>query len=266
VAIRCGAVGEATLERELFGSKIGDGPAQDGKLREADGGTVLLVDVDELPPNLQGRLLNFVQDRTFARIGDGEKITSDVRLLTSTTRNLEAEAKAGRFRSDLYYRIAAVNLRVPSLRERRDDIALLATHFVKRFARESGKKIAGCSERVLGVLLNFEWPGNILQLEHLLERAVLVARSAELEPRDLPKELMAKSNDNEVSPVIPGASLWEIERFAILQTLEHVGGSTSKAAKILGISPRKIQYRLNEYRLGPQATVSAGDHEMHADK
>jgi DNA-binding NtrC family response regulator len=246
VALRCGAFGEAALERELFGFRS-DGAGQDGRLHEADRGTLLLIDVEELSPNLQARLLGFMQDRTFMRIGDGARIASDVRLLATTTRNLEAEAKAGRFRSDLFYRLAAVTIRVPSLRERREDLPLLATHFVKRYARQVGKRISGCSERTLGMLENFDWPGNILQLEHCLERAVIVARNAELEPRDLPKELMEKSQSAQNAPVVPGASLWEIERHAILQTLEHVGGSTSKAAKILGISARKIQYRLNEY-------------------
>ncbi len=246
VDILCGAVGEAALERELFGVKTEDGAAQDGKLRAADDGTLLLADIDELPPKLQGSLIAFMKERTFSRIGDGERIKSGARVIATTSRDLEAEVKAGRFRSDLYYRLASINLRTPSLRERRDDIPLLATHFLKRHAKQAGKRISGCSERALGVLLGYEWPGNIVQLERCIERAVVLARGSELEPRDLPRELMAKAHDD-VAPAIPGASLWEIERYAILKTLEQVGGRTSKAAKILGISTRKIQYRINEY-------------------
>lgn len=246
VSLRCGAVGEAALERDLFGYKSGDAPAQDGKLLAADGGTLLLGDIDELPLGLQARLLSFLQERSFLRIGDGERLGSSARVLATTSRDLEAEVRAGRFRNDLYYRLAAINLHVPSLRERRDDIALLASHFVQRCAKQAGKRISGCSERVLGTLQAYEWPGNVVQLERCIERAVVVARGPELEPRDLPRELMAKANDL-TPPTIPGASLWEVERYVILTTLEHVGGRTSKAAKILGISTRKIQYRLNEY-------------------
>jgi DNA-binding NtrC family response regulator len=246
VDIRCGAVGEAALERELFGVKTDDGPAQDGKLLAANEGTLLLADIDELPLKLQGSLVAFLQERVYSRIGDGQRIESGARLIATTSRDLEAEVKAGRFRSDLFYRLASINLRAPSLRERRDDIPLLAMHFLKRHAKQAGKRLSGCSERALGVLVGYEWPGNIVQLERCIERAVVLARGPEIEPRDLPRELMTKGHDD-VAPAIPGASLWEIERYAILKTLEQVGGRTSKAAKILGISSRKIQYRINEY-------------------
>jgi DNA-binding NtrC family response regulator len=246
VDIRCGAVVEAALERELFGVKTDDAPAQDGKLLAANEGTLLLADIDELPLKLQGSLVAFLQERVYSRIGDGQRIESGARLIATTSRDLEAEVKAGRFRSDLFYRLASINLRAPSLRERRDDIPLLAMHFLKRHAKQAGKRLSGCSERALGVLVGYEWPGNIVQLERCIERAVVLARGPEIEPRDLPRELMTKGHDD-VAPAIPGASLWEIERYAILKTLEQVGGRTSKAAKILGISSRKIQYRINEY-------------------
>ncbi len=246
ITLPCGTLGEAALERELFGSKHDDGPAHEGALRRAHHGTVLLVDIDKLSLDLQARLLAVLKERTFNRVGDGQQFSSSARVLSTTSRDLAAEAKFGRFREDLYYRLAAVNLRTPSLRERRDDLARLATHFVRHYAKQYGKRISGCSERVLSVLTAYEWPGNIAQLERCIERAVVVARNAELEPRDLPRELMVKPQDD-TAPVIPGASLWELERHAILKTLEHVGGRTSKAAKILGISTRKIQYRINEY-------------------
>jgi DNA-binding NtrC family response regulator len=144
-----------------------------------------------------------------------------------------------------------VSLRTPSLRERRDDIPLLAMHFLRRSALRARKQLVGFSERALGVMLSGDWPGNIRQLENCVERAAVMCRGAEIEPRDLPRELMTRMRGDDAAPVIPGASLRELERYAILRTLEHVGGSTSKAAKILGISPRKIQYRLNEYRVTP---------------
>ena len=179
-------------------------------------------------------------------------------MVASTSKDLERLVKAGRFREDLYYRLGVVSLRTPSLRERRDDIPLLAMHFLRRSAARARKQVAGFSERALGVILGGDWPGNIRQLENCVERAVVMCRGPEIEPRDLPRELMSRMRGDDATPVIPGASLRELERHAILRTLEHVGGSTSKAAKILGISPRKIQYRLNEYRVSPTGAPTTG--------
>ncbi len=268
VTVKCSAFSEAAFERELFGVREGDSVLREGLLLQANGGTLLLTDIDELPLAVQARLLRFLQEKSFTRVGDTERVTSDVRVLASASNELESEVKAGRFREDLFYRLNVVSLRAPSLRERRDDIPLLAMHFLKHFARQAHKPLAGFSERAIGVLLAFDWPGNIRQLENCIERAVVMARGAEVEPRDLPRELMTKMRGDDAAPVIPGASLREIERYAILRTLEHVGGSTSKAAKILGISPRKIQYRLNEYRITPQSGVPAVSADSHhsADK
>ena len=257
VSVKCSAFSEVAFERELFGVREGDSVLREGLLLQANGGTLLLTDIDELPLAVQARLLRFLQEKSFTRVGDTERVTSDVRVLASASNELESEVKAGRFREDLFYRLNVVSLRAPSLRERRDDIPLLAMHFLKHFARQAHKPLAGFSERAIGVLLAFDWPGNIRQLENCIERAVVMARGAEVEPRDLPRELMTKMRGDDAAPVIPGASLREIERYAILRTLEHVGGSTSKAAKILGISPRKIQYRLSEYRATPQSGLPA---------
>ena len=269
VAVKCSAFAEAAFERELFGMREGGSVLREGLLLEANGGTLMLADIDELPLGIQARLLSFLQEKSFARVGDSERMRSDVRIIASASTELESEVKAGRFREDLYYRLNVVSLRTPSLRERRDDIPLLAMHFLKHFSRQAYKPLAGFSERAIGVLLGFDWPGNIRQLENCIERAVVMARGTEVEPRDLPRELMTKMRGDDAAPVIPGASLREIERYAILRTLEHVGGSTSKAAKILGISPRKIQYRLNEYRVTPQSgvpAVAADSHSHSADK
>lgn len=256
IVLRCGATGES-FERELFGVREGGAVIREGRLLEAAGGTLYLADVDETPLPAQAALLRCLQERSFSRVGDNEKQAVDVRVIASSSRELEGLVRSGRFREDLFYRLNVVSLRAPSLRERRDDIPLLAMHFLSRFARQAGKSVVGFSERALGVLLNADWPGNIRQLENCIERAVVMARGSEIEPRDLPRELMSKGRGDDAAPVIPGASLREIERYAILKTLEHVGGSTSKAAKILGISPRKIQYRLSEYRATPQSGLPA---------
>ncbi|PRQ05328.1 Transcriptional regulatory protein ZraR [Enhygromyxa salina] len=251
VPVHCAAMTEDMLDRELFGYEAGYGGATDrreGRFVQAAGGTLFLDEVADLPMPTQAKILRALQEGTIERMGGSEQVPIDVRLLAASDRELHDEVQAGAFREDLFYRLNVICVRVPTLRERRDDIPLLAMHFLERHTRASGKPVNGFTERALGVLLNFDWPGNITQLESCIERAVVLARGDEVEPRELPRELMSSGRSGDEMPSVPGASLRELERFAILKTLEHVSGSTSKAARILGISPRKIQYRLNEYR------------------
>jgi DNA-binding NtrC family response regulator len=258
VSVRCGDADEAALARELF--------AADGRVLAADRGTLVLVGVDALPLALQGRLLQLLQEGSFSREGDGQPVDVDVRVIATTACDLAAASEARRFRDDLYERLAVVSLRVPPLRERRDDIPLLAAHFVRRHARRLGKAVTGCSERVLQIFFGLDWSGNVLQLERCIERAVVVARGRELEPRDLPRDLVAAARGGLDAPTIPGATLWDIERYAILQTLELTGGSTSKAARILGISARKIQYRLAEYGASARRPGRGEAHEASREQ
>jgi DNA-binding NtrC family response regulator len=252
VPVHCASMSEEMLERELFGYEAGAfaGAAErrEGRFVQAAGGTLFLDEVADLPMATQAKLLRALQEGAIERVGGTESVTIDVRLVAASDRELHDEVQAGAFREDLFYRLNVICVRVPTLRERRDDIPLLAMHFLKRHTRANGKSLNGFTERALGVLLNFDWPGNITQLENCIERAVVLARGEEVEPRELPRELMSSGRAGAEMPTVPGASLRELERYAILKTLEHVGGSTSKAARILGISPRKIQYRLNEYR------------------
>jgi DNA-binding NtrC family response regulator len=257
INVKCGALGDSqAAERELFGVYERGVVVREGRIREADGGTLVLADVDALPLAAQARLLRVLQEHRHEPLGDGEPRSADLRVIATTSKDLEPLVKAGKLREDLFYRLGVVSLRTPSLRERRDDVPLLAMHFLRRSAARARKSVVGFGERALGVLLACDWPGNIRQLEHCVERAVVMCRGSEIEPRDLPREVMSRTRGDDTAPVIPGASLRELERFAILRTLEHVGGSTSKAAKILGISPRKIQYRLNEYRGLPNPSGS----------
>jgi two-component system response regulator HydG len=242
VVVPCAAMTEEMLETELFGAKGEDGRDRKGRLAEAVGGTVFLDDVVELPLPAQARLLGFMQ----VQQASGREL--DVRVVAATGVDLQREVLSGRFREDLYYRLNVITLRVPTLRERREDIPLLASHFLKRLAAKNHKYIRGFSDRALGVLLGFDWPGNVRQLEAAIERAVVLCQTREIEPKDLPRELMQPQRASDEAPRIPGATMAEIERYAILKTLEQVGGSTRRAAEILGISTRKIQYRLNEYR------------------
>ena len=243
VAVPCAALSEEMLQEELFGD--GDRP---GRFAEARGGTLFLDDIGEISLTAQVKLLNAMQEQPSKPVGEGKDLELDVRVVAATHRDLHREVLAGRFREDLYYRLNVITLRVPTLRERREDIPLLAMHFLKRYAARNHKYIRGFSDRALGVLLGFDWPGNVRQLEASIERAVVLCQAREVEPKDLPRELMHTQRASDEAPKIPGATMAEIERFAILKTLEHVGGSTRRAAEILGISTRKIQYRLNEYR------------------
>ncbi len=261
IALNCAALAEGVLESELFGHAkgafTGANAARAGRFKQADGGTLFLDEIAEIPAPIQVKLLRFLQEQKFEPVGSNETESVDVRIVAATNKDLHEEVAAGRFREDLFYRLNVINLRMPTLRERREDVPLLATYFLEKYARKNHKTILGFNERALGVLLNSDWPGNIRQLENCIERAVVLCRGQEIEPRHLPRELMLGMRPTDELPQIPGATLRELERFAILKTLEHVGGSTSKAAKILGISPRKIQYRLNEYREQDPSSVPA---------
>ncbi len=244
VTVRCGSLDEDMLRVELFGR---EGESV-GRVQQADGGTLFLDEVERLPEALQVELLELLQEGTVRRAGAAKPQPVNVRVVVASESDLRRAVDGGTFREDLFYRLSVVTLRLPTLRERRDDIPLLASRFLRKYVRHYRKPINGFTERALGVLTSFDWPGNIRQLESCIERAVVVCRASVVEPLHLPRELMQHMRGLEDHPPIPGASMRDIERFAILRTLEQVGGSTSKAAKILGISPRKIQYRLAEYR------------------
>jgi two-component system NtrC family response regulator/two-component system response regulator HydG len=172
----------------------------------------------------------------------------DVRVVAATNRDLEAEVKAGRFREDLYYRLNVVSVVLPPLRKRKTDVPALVQHFLERYGQMHGKQMKGLAPGTLNVLLAYDWPGNVRELGNVVERAVVLARGSELTSDDLPAALRGpRPTDRTSDSLIPGASLYEIEREAILRTLDLVGGSTSRAADLLGISVRKIQYRLKEY-------------------
>ncbi len=173
----------------------------------------------------------------------------DVRVVAATNRDLVQRVKEGAFREDLYYRLNVVSIEMPSLRARPTDIPLLAMHFLRAYARENDKPVRGFTDEALDRLLHHDWPGNVRELENAIERAVVVCRDDEVRAEDLPAGVQARGSGGGRGdmPAVPGATLADLERFAILKTLEHTGGSTSRAADILGISPRKIQYRLREY-------------------
>jgi DNA-binding NtrC family response regulator len=248
VKLHCAALAESLLESELFGHErgafTGAVARREGRFQQADGGTLFLDEIGEISPAIQIKLLRFLQEHTFERVGGNQTIKVDVRVVAATNRDLLKLAKEGRFREDLYYRLNVVAIETPTLRSRPTDIPLVAHHFLRRFATENGKEIHGFTDDALTRLSAHPWPGNVRELENAIERAVVVCRGDLIRAEDLALPGTTASSEG---PVVPGATLADLERYAILRTLEHTGGSTSRAAEILGISPRKIQYKLHEY-------------------
>ena len=260
VRLHCAALAETLLESELFGHERGAYTGADrrreGRFEQADGGTLFLDEIGEIPPSTQVKLLRVLQEREFERVGGNQTLRVDVRVIAATNRDLKEMVAAGKFREDLYYRLNVINLHLPSLRERPSDIPALAAAFLKRYAEENGKAVTKISDAALLQLANYGWPGNVRELENVIERAVVLAEGDTIEPSHLPPELSVTTRRTGLL-AIPGATMEELERYAILQTLEAVGGSTAKAAEMLGISVRKIQYKLQEYGAAPKSHVPA---------
>ena len=240
------------LESELFGhergSFTGASRQRPGRFEQADGGTLLLDEVGEISPATQVKLLRVLQEREFERVGGNETIHVDVRVIAATHRDLKQMVAQGTFREDLFYRLNVINLRLPPLRERVTDIPLLVEHFLERFAAVDGKPVQAVSSAALERLLRYSWPGNVREVENVIQGAIVLADGDFIEPRHLPPEIAGTPLASDGLPTVPGASILDFERYAILKTLEATGGSTSKTAAILGISVRKIQYRLLQYR------------------
>lgn len=250
IRVHCSALTESMLESELFGHEQGANASavarREGCIKQADGGTLLLDEIGDIPMSIQVTLLRFLEEKAFERTGGRERVEADVRLIATTQRDLKAAVEKGTFRNDLYYRLSGVSVELPSLRDKRSDIGPLASFFLGRYSKENGRNIDGFSEHVLKALMDYPWPGNVRELENIIERAVILCDGPRIELRHLPTAFVP-SSQRRGAPPIPGSSIQDLERYAILKTLEACGGSTSKAASILGVSPRKIQYKLHEY-------------------
>lgn len=266
VALNCAALPEALLESELFGHEkgafSGAVAARRGKFEQAEGGTLLLDEIGEMDPRLQAKILRAIQEREIDRLGGSAPVKVDVRILAATHRDLATEVAHGRFREDLYFRLAVVRLRIPALRERPGDILPLARHFAERYARANGLPQRGIAPAAEAVLLAHPWPGNVRELENTLHRAVLLAEGSTIgaEAIDLLEHLPAVSPDAPlvVAPVVAksappvsalvGRRVEEVERDLILETLSHCLGNRTRAAEMLGISIRTLRNKLHEYR------------------
>ncbi len=252
VTVNCSALAEGVLESELFGHERGAFTGairgKQGRFELAHGGTLFLDEVGDMPFTVQTKLLRVLELGEFERVGSEKTLQVDVRLIAATNKNLEAEMRLGRFREDLYYRLNVITLHLPPLRERRDDIPLLADHFLQQYMEENEKKIKGFLPQTIELLQEYPWPGNVRELENIIERAVVLCQELWIEPRHLPSHLRPAPEKTAARFSLPlGVSLKEVEKEVILRTLQLTGGNKTQAAKILGISTRKIEYKVKEW-------------------
>jgi two-component system NtrC family response regulator len=255
--VNCSALSESLLESELFGHEkgafTGATTRKRGWFEVADGGTLFLDEVGEMPPQVQVKLLRVLQERAFERVGGTDPIRVDFRLISATNRDLKADVAAGRFRDDLYYRLSVISLKIPPLRERREDIPPLVSQFLNKYSRREGKQIGSVSPEAMQRLIQYPWPGNVRELEHSIERAVVVAASDRLTLEMLPEEIQAWSPAAGPAPrPLEELTLEEMERVLIEKTLERTGGNKSEAARLLNIHRRSIYNRLKKYGIDPR--------------
>jgi len=255
IKLNCAAVTETLLESELFGHEkgafTGAHRRKEGKFRQADGGSLFLDDVGEMSLSMQVKLLRALQEMEFFRVGGEELLKVDVRVIAATNKDLLQEIETGRFREDLYYRLNVVTLAVPSMADRKEDIPLLARHFMERFSRKNRKDIKGFSPHAMDQMLRYGWPGNVRELMNAVERAVVMSRSEYIQPDDLPLEVQNLPPENAVDPSLKipdeGVSLEKMEKETILKTLASTSGNKSEAARRLGITRKTLRKKLKNY-------------------
>ena len=258
VTVHCAALSATLLESELFGHEkgafTGAYERRIGRFEQAQGGTLFLDEIGEIDSSTQVKLLRFLGERTFERVGSGKTITADVRLIAATNKNLEEMVKAGTFREDLFFRLRVVEVRLPGLRERPEDIPLLAQAFLREFAAENDKKVTGFTADAVEMLAGYSWPGNVRELRTSVEHAVVLCRGERISARDLPPSVRSGSlavRATEVPGPPPEAplSVQENERQLIIRALKESDGSRTEAAKKLGMSRRSLHRKLHKYQL-----------------
>jgi transcriptional regulator with GAF, ATPase, and Fis domain len=250
IKINCGAIPETLLESELFGHEKGaftDARARRlGKFEEANGGTLFLDEIGEMSLMAQVRLLRVLQNGEFTRVGGNEVVKADVRVIAASNVDLEDAVRDGRFRRDLYYRLAVYPIKLPPLRERREDIPLLALHFLETYKKRSNKNITGISKKAMAWLRRYDWPGNVRELENCIERAVIIAQGRMIDIDDLPAAVRG-AETNKTIEIEVGTSIDEVEKRMILQTLAYTRGDRSRAAQVLGIGRKTLYRKLQQY-------------------
>ncbi|MBE9469860.1 MAG: sigma-54-dependent Fis family transcriptional regulator [Chloroflexi bacterium] len=248
VAVSCGALPESLLESELFGHEKGSFTGayaqKKGKFEFANRGTLFLDEVGEMSGNIQVHLLRVLEEKEFTRVGGNEPIKVDVRVISATNKDLKRAIANGEFREDLYYRLNVVTIELPPLRERKEDIPLLAQHFLNKFALENDKEVTGFSPEATKSLLDYDWPGNVRELENAVERGVILAKGSLVTVADLPQESASLARSVPI-----GRALREVERNHILSVLNGTGGNYSEAARVLGITRMTLYNKAREYSL-----------------
>ncbi len=263
VTVNCGAIPESLMESEMFGHKKGSFTSahadKPGLFEAADGGTLFLDEVGELPLNIQVKMLRAIQERMVRRVGANDDVKVDVRIIAATNRDLEEMVKQGTFRQDLFYRLNVINIKTPALRERKDDIPLLANFFLKKYNDRLGKTVQGISLEAMEILKKYEYPGNVRELENIIERTIALEGGATILPESLPPIVntptgrkMASSNEIEIGAegVELDKVLGQIEKELLIKAIHTAGGVKKKAAKLLHITFRSMRYRVEKYNLG----------------
>ena len=257
VDVNCAAIPEGLQESELFGHEkgafTGAHAAHPGKFEQAAGGTILLDEVGEMSPSAQARLLRVLQERCLQRVGGTKTISLDVRVISSSNRDLEQLVADGRFRQDLYYRLVVFPIELPPLRRRREDIPALVEHFLDKHAGDAGRRITRVEPEALELLIRHDWPGNVRELENVIHRSLLVASAPELKRDDLPRDLLVSGTGAAAPEGEPGelCSLEELERRAIERAIDRFGGNLSDVARQLGIGRSTLYRKLEQYGLRP---------------
>ncbi|UCF95729.1 MAG: sigma-54-dependent Fis family transcriptional regulator [Desulfobacterales bacterium] len=255
VTVNCTALAENLLESELFGHEkgafTGASHRRIGRFEEADGGTLFLDEIGELALLVQVKLLRFLQEREFQRVGGNHTIRSDVRIISATNRDLPHKVEAGSFREDLFYRLNVVTVEMPPLRERKEDVGALIDHFLQRYSNENGKEIRGITPEARDLLLKYDYPGNVRELENILERAVVITRGTVITEQDLPFHGRTPSFEPKANQTTRGLkeSVEFLERNLIQEALEQAANHQTRAAQLLGISERMLRYKLKKYGL-----------------
>jgi len=253
VAINCSAIPESLLESDLFGHErgafTGAASLKKGRLEVADGGVVFLDEIGELALALQVKLLRVLQEREFERVGGTHPIKVDIRLIAATNCNLEQAMHDGKFRQDLYYRLAVLKITMPTLRDRRDDIPMLVRHFVQKHAKRCKVKPRPISREALACLVNYDWPGNVRELENAIERALVLGASDVILPEDLPESLLERTSPPEMTEAKYHAAVKELKKHLILDAVEQTQGSYADAARILGVHPNYLHRLIRNLEL-----------------
>jgi len=251
VAVNCAAIPETLLESELFGYKRGaftDAKSdKKGLIFEAHEGTLFLDEITEMPYTLQAKLLRVIEEREVRPLGDTSSYPIDVRIISTSNRDIKSHMQEGRFREDLYYRLKVIDIELPPLRERREDIPLLTQHFLDKFIRDLKKNTSGVSEEALKFLINYSWPGNVRELENVIQRGITLSQHEVLLPEDLPTSLVQEPDENLIAKGLGGKlTIDQLEKEYIKRTLIEVGGNKTKAAEILGLDRKTLYRKLQE--------------------